>query len=129
MDKVQLPIVCVNGPIYSVKWEPSSDVRNFTEIPCCLTSIRKHGWPGKAYDGLLMPRPEVPAIVTNPANLQSVLELGHGWSQEIRRILTTESPEIFDSWPLEASLYHQALRISGQNTLPHNYRSDLDVTD
>ena len=50
---VHLPIVCVNGPIHKVTWASSTGIERFTEIPYFTTSVRKAGWPGTVFTGLL----------------------------------------------------------------------------
>ncbi len=74
-----LPVVCVNGPIYSIEWNATKKIVSFQEVPYCLTSLRKHGWPGLAYSCLMTRNPELPAIVTNACNLNLVLDLGLKW--------------------------------------------------
>jgi hypothetical protein len=123
-----LPVVCVIGQIYEVTWNQSDGIQGFTEIPLCLTSIRKTGWPGLASSGLLTRAAEVPVIVTNAANLKKVLDLAVRWYTEIRKLLTSSTNTVVDHWALEACLYQRAAqhyaneRISG-------YRSDLSFLD
>jgi hypothetical protein len=124
-----LPVVCVNGPIYSTKWSAQNRIESFHEIPFCFTVIRKHGWPGLAYSGLMTRSPEVPAIVTNARNLQKVLEIGFNWYKEIYEGLIGAPKEVLDRWPIEACVFQRVMRYFHQKETESGYRSDLDLVN
>lgn len=124
-----LPVVCINGPLYSTKWSTQNKIEAFHEIPFCFTVIRKQGWPGAAYSGLMTRSPEVPAIVTNAQNLRSVLEIGFNWYKEIYENLIGASKEVLDRWPLEACVFQRVMRHFHQKKIKSGYRSDLDFVN
>jgi hypothetical protein len=120
--KMNLPIVCVNGPIYSVAWEHPIGIGEFQEMKYCLTSIRKRGWPGEIYSGLLNEGPEVPVIVTNPDNLMHVLELGYEWLDDLNSALIGASASTLKRWLLEASIYQRASEFAVADGTQFGYR-------
>jgi hypothetical protein len=121
-----LPVVCVNGPLYCTKWSAQNKIETFHEIPFCFTVIRKHGWPGLAYSGLMTRSPEVPAIVTNARNLHKVLEIGFNWYKEIYEGLIGAQKKVLDRWPIEACVFQRVMRHFHQKETESGYRSDLD---
>lgn len=124
-----LPVVCVNGPIYSTEWSAQNRIESFHEIPFCFTVFRKHGWPGLAYSGLMTRSPEVPAIVTNARNLQKVLEIGFNWYKEVYEGLIGAPKEVLDRWPIEACVFQRVMRHFYQKEIESGYRSDLDIVN
>jgi hypothetical protein len=121
-----LPVVCVNGPIYSAKLNTKNRIESFHEIPFCFTVIRKHGWPGLAYLGLMTKSPEVPVIVTNNKNLRQVLDIGINWYNEIYEGLIDALKEVLERWPIEACVYQRVMKHFRQKEKVSGYRSDLD---
>ncbi|MEA1995899.1 MAG: hypothetical protein U9N18_07165 [Campylobacterota bacterium] len=120
-----LPIVCVNGPLYSVKIDSNLTIEDFEERLFLTTLIRKQGWPGSAEIGLLSRTPEVPVVVTNPEGLKTVLEIGFGWYQDIRKRLETAPPEVLKRWVLESTFFERVCSYYNRQE-GVNYRSDLD---
>lgn len=121
-----LPVVCVNGPIYSTKFSTKNRIESFQEVPFCFTVIRKHGWPGLAYSGLMAKSPEVPAIVTNNKNLRQVLDIGINWYMEIYEGLIGAPKEILERWPIEVCVFQRVVKHFRQKEKVSGYRSDLD---
>ncbi len=124
-----LPVVCVNGPIYNIEWNSQNKIESFHEIPYCLTSLRKQGWPGLACLGLMTRNPEVPAIVTNTHNLRSVLEIGFKWYKEIYEMLIGAPKEVLDRWPIESCVFQRVMRHYYQKKNAWGYRSDFGLTN
>ena len=122
-----LPVVCINGPIYRVRWDSSSGTQTFEEIPYCLSSIRKRAWPGKARFRLSAHAPEAPVVVTNPGGLSSVLDIGFIWYKEIRDSLMSISSEAEKRWALESSFFDRVVRYYAKEESQAGYRSDLDL--
>lgn len=121
-----LPVICFNGPIYRVKLHSDFDIKDFEESPYLITSIRKLGWPGLARMELLNLTPEVPAVVTNPIGLKSVLEIGFKWYQDIRNILVNAAPTVLKRWPLESAFFKKIYSYYIKEQETSGYRSDLD---
>lgn len=124
-----LPVVCVNGPIYSTIWNAHDGIESFQEMPYALVDIRKSDWPGSAYLGLMTRSPEVPTILTNQQNLLSALEIGLQWHEEICETLTEASIQELDSWPLQASMFHRVMRDNYHREAKGGYRSDFAEFD
>ncbi len=120
-----VPIVCVDSPLYEVKWEPTGHDVEFREIPSAASIIRKQGWPGECRGGLLEKGPELPVLITNPKHLPQVLRRLDQWRQAIVTALQGASKGEMRDWPIEAALYRAAMRIYGDVHSWH-YRSDLD---
>jgi hypothetical protein len=121
-----LPVICLNAPIYLTTWTNASGIEKFEEVPYCMSSIRKHGWPGLASSGLLSMNPEVPVIITNSTNLERVLELGCDWHKELHMRLASVPVEITDRWALESSLSSAISSELGKQESQMAYRSDFD---
>jgi hypothetical protein len=108
-----MPIVCVNGPIYGVKWNASSGIQSFAEIPYCVTSIRKRGWPGGTRFKLATFSSEAPVILTNISGLESVLDLGLTWFNSIRESLSESDSEAETRWALESAFVDKCVKQYG----------------
>lgn len=124
-----LPIVCVDGPIYSVSSNQSFEITDYVEIDSCLISIRKQNWPGHARFTLLRRTAEVPAVLTNPKGLRGVLEAAFAWHREIRNALVNADPIQVERWQLETALYSKVLEYYGKKEPLLCYRSDIDIED
>jgi len=101
MVLAHLPIVCISGPLFSVKLDKLCNVIGFKECPYVTTSIRKQGWPGSARFLLLDKTPEVPVVVTSLSGLERILKIGLAWFESIADVLTTQPNEKMVKWPLE----------------------------
>jgi hypothetical protein len=121
-----VPIICVNGSLHSVSWSSSLGISDFAEIPFCVTSIRKRGWPGRVASGLMNTRPELPVVITNPENLTRALEVAHDWHRAIYKEIKSVSTSQVNRWLLEASLYQKAREHFRQFASRAGYRSDLE---
>jgi len=123
--QVHFPIVCVNGSIYLTKL--NEEIDGFEEIPYCITSIRKAGWPGDLEGNLVRRKPEVPVIVTNPQNLEEVLHRVQNCVENYATSIEALPAASIDKWILETSLYRKAVEWNNraQKTKKRGYRSDL----
>jgi hypothetical protein len=91
-----------------------------------MTSIRKRGWPGAAFTGLLTRRPEVPVVVTNPNHLHAVLDFGLKWYDSIRTTLTAATTDVVERCAVEGSFVGKVMRHYSQLEANQGYRSDHD---
>lgn len=120
-----IPIICVNGPIYRVTWSKNSGIKTFERIDYCLSTIRKHGWPGKARFSLVKRTAEVPVVVTNIDGLKQALDIGRVWYEEIHRALTEGSSELKNRWALESAFYNRVVRHYSKLENNYAYQSDI----
>jgi len=112
MIKLYVPVICVNGPIYSVAWNSDPQNIRFSEVPYVLTSIRKLGWPDISLRaGLSYVQPEVPVIVTNLNNLSQVLDAVSTWLQEVSEPLHEIVHERQEFFPIETHLCRKIIPI------------------
>lgn len=124
-----LPVICVNGPIYSVASNQSFEITDYKEIESCLISIRKQSWPGHARFALLKRTAEVPAVLTTPKGLRKVLEAALRWHSEIRNVLVNTDSTLLERWQLEAALYSMVLTHYQKKDPLLSYRSDIDIDE
>jgi hypothetical protein len=124
-----MPIVCVDGPIYRVSWDPVSGIKDYTEVESCLLTIRKQKWPGHARFALLRRTPEIPVVLTNPKGLPKALATALSWYGEIQHLLSTADSTLIARWPLEAAFYCKVLSHYGVSEGLGAYRSDLDIEE
>lgn len=123
--KAQLPIVCVNGSIHRVDWDPTSGIQGFVPLKYCLASIRKQGWPGPLRFKLVRRTPELPVVVTNPDSLKATLELAFNWYESIRLKLSSANPDVISRWLTEHILFNQIVSHYIKDEQDVRYRSDL----
>jgi hypothetical protein len=129
MTKLYIPILCVNGPIYMVKWEHSSGITGYEPTNACILQIRKQGWPGPLRYWLLNRTPEVPVILTNTEGLHGCLNEALTWYKRIAQTLTDSPRELLERVPLESALYIRAIEYYANQLSKRSgaFRSDLDL--
>lgn len=125
----ELPIICVDGPIYLVSSNQSFEIKDYSEVDSCLLSIRKQKWPGNARFALLRRTAEVPAVLTNPKGLRSALEVAFAWHREIHNALVNADPILVERWPLETALYSRVLEHYEAREPLLSYRSDINIEE
>jgi hypothetical protein len=128
INMFQMPILCVNGPIYLVEWERSSGIAGYAPTKACILQIRKQGWPGSLRYCLLNQVVEVPVVLTNIEGLPECLNIALSWYQLIIQTLLETPRDLVERLPLEAALYTKGIECFEYrlNEKRKSYRSDLD---
>jgi hypothetical protein len=120
-----LPVLCQNGPIYSVRLTHAGKPRAFTPEDYLVTGLRVPRWPAAGRGRSISVTPEVPLVVTNVSGISQVLESSLQWFAGLRQLLQNAPAEEKERAYLEAE-FCQAVRQRFQEN-ESLYRSDYDV--
>jgi hypothetical protein len=120
-----LPVLCQNGPMYSVRLTRAGKPSGFIYEDYLVTGLRVPRWPAAGRGRSVNVTPEVAVVVTNVVGIRKVLESALGWFQSLRRLLQEAPAREKDRAYLEAE-FDRAVR----HHFGHNgpvYRSDYDI--
>lgn len=104
-SNIYVPIICIDGPLYSVKVDEGGKVQDFSHKPYLISGVRPSSWAGNT-KYTLNASPESLVIVTNPENLDTILQELAEWYMDLADILYQASPEAIEMVTIEGLIYN-----------------------